>query len=91
VSGVGVALAGAHDSRVIGNVVVGNLPSGPSSISGGVVVISDFVGTAPRDNLVTRNMVLRNQPDLFWDGTGSGNVFRRNMCRTSTPAGLCGQ
>jgi len=89
-SGVGIALAGAHDTRVSGNLVIGNVPGGPTEFSGGVAVVQDFVGTAPRDNLVKRNIALRNQPDLFWDGTGSANVFRRNLCRTSVPAGLCG-
>ena len=35
------------------------------------------------------NVVLHNDPDLFWDGSGSGNRFRHNRCRTSDPAGLC--
>jgi nitrous oxidase accessory protein NosD len=89
-SGVGIALAGAHDNRVSRNLIIGNVPAGPTVFSGGVVVVQDFVGTAPRDNLVKRNIILRNQPDLFWDGTGSANVFRRNLCRTSVPTGLCG-
>jgi hypothetical protein len=55
-----------------------------------VVVVTDFLGTAPVNNLVQSNILWRNQPDLFWDGSGSGNVFRGNVCRTSDPAGLCG-
>jgi nitrous oxidase accessory protein NosD len=89
-SGVGIALAGAHDNRVTGNRITGNIPSGPTAFSGGVAVVRDFLGTAPEDNLVAGNVALRNQPDLFWDGSGSGNVFRGNLCRTSDPAGLCG-
>src|SRR3954454_18230502 len=34
---------------------------------------------------VAGNVVLGNQPDLFWDGSGTGNVFHRNRCRTSDP------
>jgi nitrous oxidase accessory protein NosD len=90
ISGVGVAIAGAHDSRVIHNVITGNVPSGPTAFSGGVAVVSDFVGTAPQDNRVARNLLRHNDPDLFWDGTGTGNVFNDNLCRTSDPAGLCG-
>ena len=45
--------------------------------------------TAPADNQVHGNRILRNDPDVFWDGTGSGNSFRGNLCQTSTPAGLC--
>ena len=88
-SGVGIAIAGAHDNRVTGNLVTGNVPSGPTAFSGGVAVVTDFLGAAPRDNLVQGNVVLGNQPDLFWDRTGSGNRFRHNRCRTSDPAGLC--
>jgi hypothetical protein len=38
---------------------------------------------------VAGNVVLGNQPDLFWDGSGTGNVFHRNRCRTSDPTDLC--
>jgi len=89
-SGVGIAIAGAHDNRVTGNLITGNVPPGPTAFSGGVAVVRDFLGAVPNNNLIKGNVVLRNQPDLFWDGTGSGNRFRHNRCRTSDPAGLCG-
>jgi nitrous oxidase accessory protein NosD len=89
-SGVGIAIAGAHDDRVNGNRIIGNVPSGETEFSGGVAVVTDFLGRPPRNNLVQGNVVLRNQPDLFWDGTGSGNRFRHNRCQTSDPDGLCG-
>jgi nitrous oxidase accessory protein NosD len=89
-SGVGVAIVGAHDNRVIGNRITGNVPSGETEFSGGVAVVTDFLGTAPQNNLVRGNVVLGNDPDLFWDGSGSGNRFRHNRCQTSDPAGLCG-
>ena len=89
-SGVGIALAGAHDNQISANLITDNAPSGPTAFSGGVAVVTDFLGTAPLNNLVQGNVLLRNQPDLFWDGSGSGNVFRGNACRTSDPAGLCG-
>jgi nitrous oxidase accessory protein NosD len=89
-SGVGIAIAGAHDNRVMGNLITGNVPPGPTAFSGGVAVVRDFLGAAPENNLVQGNVVLGNQPDLFWDGSGSGNLFRGNRCRTSDPAGLCG-
>jgi hypothetical protein len=89
-SGVGIALAGSHDNRVSGNLITDNVPSGPTEFSGGVAVVKDFLATPPQDNHVSGNVLLRNQPDLFWDGSGSGNVFRGNLCRTSDPAGLCG-
>ena len=89
ISGVGIALAGAHDSRVAGNVISNNVPTGPTVFSGGVAVVTDFLGTAPEDNTVVSNVLHGNDPDLFWDGTGSGNLFRHNLCATSDPAGLC--
>jgi hypothetical protein len=89
ISGVGVALAGVHDSRVSGNLITDNVPSVPSEFSGGVAVVTDFVGTPPQDNVIDRNVILGNHPDLFWDGSGSGNVFRHNLCQTSDPAGRC--
>jgi hypothetical protein len=89
-SGVGIAIVGAHDNRVIRNRITGNVPSDETEFSGGVAVVTDFVGTAPANNLIQGNIVLRNDPDLFWDGTGSGNRFRHNRCETSDPAGLCG-
>jgi hypothetical protein len=45
--------------------------------------------TPPTENVVKGNRILRNDPDLFWDQTGTGNVFRDNLCRTSTPPNLC--
>ena len=88
-SGVGIAIAGAHDNRVIGNLILGNVPPGETAFSGGVAVVRDFLGAAPTNNLIKGNVVLHNDPDLFWDGSGSGNRFRHNRCRTSDPAGLC--
>jgi hypothetical protein len=35
------------------------------------------------------NIIRLNQPDLFWDGSGTGNLFQGNVCRTSSPAALC--
>jgi nitrous oxidase accessory protein NosD len=89
ISGVGIALVGAHDSRVTHNRVTGNVPTGPTAFSGGVAVVTDFLGTVPKNNRVVGNVLRRNHPDLFWDGSGSGNTFQRNRCKTSDPAALC--
>jgi nitrous oxidase accessory protein NosD len=89
VSGVGVALLGATGVKVAGNLITGNVPSGDTDLSGGVVVTTGIGGTAPTDNLVHGNTILHNQPDLFWDGSGTGNAFQGNVCQTSSPAGLC--
>jgi parallel beta-helix repeat protein len=89
VSGVGVWLFGASGNTIVGNSITGNAPSGETIASGGVVVTEGFFGAVPADNLVRGNSVLGNDPDLFWDGTGTGNVFRDNRCRTSSPPALC--
>jgi hypothetical protein len=96
-SGIGIALLGASGMRLTANHLWGNVPSGPSPVSGGVVVSKDpyfrgtnFGGTQkPKGNTVIANHFGRNKPDIFYDGTGSGNRFRANHCDTSWPASLC--
>jgi hypothetical protein len=64
--------------EVTGNHLSGNVPSGPTPVSGGVVVATDpfFGGTAkPTNNSVTGNHFGRNKPDIFWDASGSANRF----------------
>src|SRR5215203_5493962 len=91
-SGIGIALHGARDMEVTGNNISGNVPSGPTRISGGVVVAVNPYRKGdpkPRNNTVTGNNFGRNKPDIFWDGTGTGNVLRPNNCDTSVPSRLC--
>jgi hypothetical protein len=91
-SGIGIALLGARDMEVTANHLSGNVPSGPTVVSGGVVVATDpFFGETikPQNNTVTGNHFGRNKPDIFWDGSGTGNVLRPNYCDTSIPARLC--
>jgi parallel beta-helix repeat protein len=89
VSGAGISLFGAQGVEVTGNHISGNVPTGPTIFSGGVVVVRGLGGTAPRDNSVVSNDFGRNEPDIFWDGSGSGNQFRANSCNTSVPQRLC--
>jgi Right handed beta helix region len=89
ISGAGISLFGAQGVEVTGNHISGNVPSGPTIFSGGVVAVSGFGGTAPRDNTVVDNTFGNNEPDIFWDGSGSGNRFTPNSCNTSVPARLC--
>ena len=68
VSGIGIALLGTTDMEVTGNHLSGNVPSGPTPISGGVVVSTDpyfGVSAKPRNNSVTGNTFGRNKPDIF--------------------------
>jgi nitrous oxidase accessory protein NosD len=93
-SGIGIALLGASGMEVTGNQISGNIPSGPTPVSGGVVVSTNpfFGGSAkpqPRNNTVMGNHFGRNKPDIFWDETGSGNRFVGNLCNTSVPSSLC--
>jgi parallel beta-helix repeat protein len=89
ISGVGISLFGARGVEVTGNHIAGNVPTGPTIFSGGVVVVRGLSGTAPRDNSVVANDFGRNKPDIFYDGSGSGNLFRANHCNTSVPTRLC--
>ena len=78
--------------EVTANHLSGNVPSGPTRISGGVVVAVDPYGDGapkPRNNSVIVNHFGRNKPDIFWDESGSGNRFVGNLCNTSVPSSLC--
>jgi parallel beta-helix repeat protein len=91
-SGIGIALSGASGMEVTGNHLSGNVPSGPTVVSGGIVVGVDplFGGTTkPTNNSVIGNHFGRNKPDIFWDKSGSGNRFVGNLCDTSVPSSLC--
>jgi hypothetical protein len=90
-SGIGIALAGASRSTVLDNVVTGNRPTGPTLAAGGIAVFSTagLGGADPVADLVMGNELRNNDPDLFYDGSGTGNTFLHNTCQTSNPAGLC--
>ncbi len=91
-SGIGIALLGTTNMEVTANHLSGNVPSGPTAVSGGVVVSMDpfFGGTAkPRNNSVIGNHFGRNKPDIFYDKSGSGNRFVGNLCNSSVPSRLC--
>jgi nitrous oxidase accessory protein NosD len=93
-SGTGILLLGASDNEVSKNVVVGN--RGEAPFGGGIVLVTaepeepGGEALAPSGNVVRKNVALRNAPfDLSRDGTGDGNRFVDNLCRTSQPDGLC--
>jgi parallel beta-helix repeat protein len=88
-SGIGIALLGGSAMEVTVNHLSGNVPSGPTRFSGGVVVSTDRGLTKPRNNSVTGNHFGHNKPDIFWDKSGSGNSFLGNLCDTSVPSSLC--
>jgi parallel beta-helix repeat protein len=91
-SGIGVAISGGHDVRVVGNIITGNKPGEggeDTQFSGGVAVATGDGGTTPTNNVIRGNVIKNNEPDIFWDGTGTGNVFKANACATSVPDDLC--
>jgi nitrous oxidase accessory protein NosD len=93
-SGIGIALAGVVGTKVLDNEITNNKPSGPSLASGGVVIVSSGPGGSPAsNNQVTSNKLHGNQPDIFWDQTGTGNKVSDNECEAAIPGNLgwCGQ
>jgi parallel beta-helix repeat protein len=91
-SGIGIALLGASGMEVSANHLSGNVPSGPTPVSGGVVVSTNPFGdgsAAPKNNSVTGNHFGYNKPDIYWDKSGSGNRFVGNLCNKSVPSSLC--
>lgn len=91
IRGGGIWLLGATYTVVRNNVVNGNRGSEPNS--GGIRVSSAtslFGGSNPNYDRIARNRAFGNQPyDLFWDTTGFGVRFARNICGISSPQGLC--
>jgi hypothetical protein len=42
------------------------------------------------DNVITGNLIMKSGvDDLYWDKTGTGNVWKADVCVTSSPPGLC--
>ena len=92
-SGFGIALLGTDATRVEGNAVTGNRPTGDSAVAGGIVLASagSVGGADPTGTLVRENIARGNGPaDLVFDGSGAGNTLTGNRCGTSAPDGLCG-
>lgn len=100
ISGIGVALVGARNSVVAHNRIRGNVGSvdpatgQPAQVSlGGIALLdaSGFTGgAAPSGDTVSHNVVTKNAPfDVLYDGSGSGNTFRHNVCTTATAPGIC--
>jgi len=98
-SGIGVALPGAHDVSVTGNWFAHNVPGGPSAFRGAVALVTlpaepgapagSPPPSSPKNNTVRNNVFTTNSLDIFSDGTGTGNVLSPNACSNSTPASIC--
>ena len=75
---VGVLLYTAAGASVTGNVITGSATFG----------IALFYGSS--DNSIANNLVTHSgQYDLYWDESGTGNSWTGNVCKTSSPSGLC--
>jgi nitrous oxidase accessory protein NosD len=93
--GGGIVLAGSQQNAVFQNVVRDN--RGDTVFSGGIVLVattrarSDGSFDASTNNLVFLNRARGNEPaDIVQDAASSGNLIIANLCRTSSPGGLCG-
>lgn len=89
--GGGILLLGATKTRVVGNLVKGNV--GTQVNSGGIVVASAMAlthGSDPNSDTIKNNDAHGNQPaDLIWDRSGTSVKFAHNHCTMSLPPGLC--
>jgi hypothetical protein len=78
---VGVMLDGAIGATVLGNVIKNSGTWG--------IAVQTVLGT-PINNRIAGNWISNSGAyDLYWDGSGSGNVWSHNSCQTSSPSGLC--
>ena len=80
-SGIGIAIVGGRGNTIEDNVIQANKASRRVEFNGGVVLIA--MEAAPKNNSIIGNTIVRNHPNALTDGSGSGNVFRDNVC---TPA-----
>jgi len=74
----GVWLYGAVNTTVTGNLIKDSAHYGIALTNGSSYNLIEW-------NLVKHSGVY----DLYWDGTGTGNVWFGNVCKTSSPLGLC--
>ncbi|AXE76106.1 right-handed parallel beta-helix repeat-containing protein [Streptomyces atratus] len=88
IQGSGIVLTGAADTQVRSNTISNNV--GATPLSGGVVLFKSFVGTKNTGHTISANVALGNKPaDLANNDTGKNNTFVANVCKKSTPAGMC--
>lgn len=79
-SGIGILIIAGDENIVRSNDIARNRRL-RGFFSGGVVVVSDpNGGDTPDGNRVRTNDLVRNRPNIMWDGTGRRNVFANNRC-----------
>lgn len=84
----GVFVYGAVNALVSLNTIEGQSAGGTAA---GIVLVDALDATPPSiasGNIITQNVLLNNDFDIYVNTTGGGNVVTPNDC--STPAELCG-
>jgi parallel beta-helix repeat protein len=76
-SGVGILAVNVNADVIENNVISTN--HGTGQFHGGVVLL-DVFGRPPRDNRITSNELIRNRPNIVFDGSGQHNVIANNDC-----------
>jgi parallel beta-helix repeat protein len=96
----GIALTKGSSEQVTGNAVTGsyigvwlNATTGVQ-VTGNVIKNSAEYGIAltkgSSDNVIAGNLIMKSGvDDLYWDTTGTGNVWEVDVCQKSSPPGLC--
>ncbi|MFE2871459.1 nitrous oxide reductase family maturation protein NosD [Embleya sp. NPDC059259] len=88
IQGSGIVLTGAQETQVSDNQVRDN--RGESPMSGGIVMVPSFAGGPTTNNVISDNVVQRNEPaDLANRDAAADNTFTANVCGRSEPAGHC--
>jgi parallel beta-helix repeat protein len=77
----GILFRDSEGGTISDNIVDGNCA--------GIFLLDTGAPGTGGDVTVEDNRFTANQPDVFWDGSGSGNRFDDNRCTTSTPGSLC--
>jgi parallel beta-helix repeat protein len=75
---IGVWLDAATGIQVTGNLIKNSAEYGIALTQGS------------SDNVITGNLIMKSGVfDLYWDTTGTGNVWKADVCQKSSPPGLC--
>jgi parallel beta-helix repeat protein len=77
-AGIGIAIVGGRGNTIQGNVIARNRTRRNIPFHGGVVLVEQAA-----NNTVRGNTLLRNRPNIFTDGSGSGNQISGNTCTPS--------
>jgi parallel beta-helix repeat protein len=91
----GIIVNGAINTEIKNNRVEGQTDNGKDPFQGAGIAIFDnpFPPDPPVDiatgNVITENILKNNDLDILVFTNGTGNVVKRNLCKTSFPEGLC--